>query len=568
MKKIFLISVFLTFFNLLFLANNSVFAACVTGDQCLVSGDKCCSGGQLYECEGMTSQTFLSTAASSQLSNWQALPYADVHDSPTAINVASAGYLGQEYNPAIGSYSIWREVYFFDTSVIPSGAVISGATFNVWGGLMNTITPFDITIQNGQPTYPHSPVVAEDYYYDNYSGNGGSLSTSSFVTGAYNNITITNLTWIQKGAITKLALKSSRDISAIAPTGSEYVFFGGSAQLQVSFSSGVWTPTQNCSTTSQVCCSGTTPTDPCSGATCQCCVAALTYTLTVSKSGTGSGTINGTGINCGFDCSESYTSGTSVALIASAAAGSTFASWSGGGCSGTGTCTVIMNANRSVTATFNTAVCQCSDGTLCNQCRTGSPPNYCDSSGNFVNRCGAPENCGCPSGQSCQADGSCTAPPPAPLPGGNWHTYLSDTTIIAYQGLVPCGKEVCIAPEMNGDEVELVGGIPNCTGGYKEITCTFCHFFVMIDGIVDFALAYVIFPLAALLFVIGGVLFIFSAGDPGRINQGKTIMKSVVIGILIIFLAWVVVNTILTLTGLINPALGWDPTKWFEITCQ
>jgi len=80
-------------------------------------------------------------------------------------------------------------------------------------------------------------------------------------------------------------------------------------------------------------------------------------TLTVTKTGSGSGTVTtGTrrfGINCGSDCSESYGSGTSVTLTASPASGSTFAGWSGGGCSGTGSCTMYMYADTSVTATFN-----------------------------------------------------------------------------------------------------------------------------------------------------------------------------------------------------------------------
>jgi hypothetical protein len=79
------------------------------------------------------------------------------------------------------------------------------------------------------------------------------------------------------------------------------------------------------------------------------------YTLTVSKSGTGTGTVTSSpsGIDCGSDCSESYNQGTSVTLTATAASGSIFEGWSGGGCSGTGTCTVTMNAAKSVTATFN-----------------------------------------------------------------------------------------------------------------------------------------------------------------------------------------------------------------------
>ena len=79
----------------------------------------------------------------------------------------------------------------------------------------------------------------------------------------------------------------------------------------------------------------------------------VTYTLTVAKAGTGSGTVTSSpaGINCGADCSEPYNSGTVVTLTPTAAAGSTFAGWSGA-CTGTGACQVTMNAAKSVTATF------------------------------------------------------------------------------------------------------------------------------------------------------------------------------------------------------------------------
>ncbi len=79
------------------------------------------------------------------------------------------------------------------------------------------------------------------------------------------------------------------------------------------------------------------------------------FTLSVSKSGTGSGTVTSSpgSINCGAACSDGFSAGTLVTLTATPAAGSVFAGWSGGGCTGTGTCTVTMNAAASVTATFN-----------------------------------------------------------------------------------------------------------------------------------------------------------------------------------------------------------------------
>jgi hypothetical protein len=79
------------------------------------------------------------------------------------------------------------------------------------------------------------------------------------------------------------------------------------------------------------------------------------YTLTVSKSGTGTGTVTSSpsGIYCGSDCSGSYNQGASVTLTATPASGSIFGGWSGGECSGTGSCSITMNSNQTITATFN-----------------------------------------------------------------------------------------------------------------------------------------------------------------------------------------------------------------------
>src|SRR5262249_11758286 len=81
---------------------------------------------------------------------------------------------------------------------------------------------------------------------------------------------------------------------------------------------------------------------------------ATQFTLSVTRDGSGSGTVtsNPAGINCGSTCSAPFDSGTVVTLTATPATGSTFAGWSGGGCSGTGACTLTMNAATAVTATF------------------------------------------------------------------------------------------------------------------------------------------------------------------------------------------------------------------------
>ncbi|CAK0763968.1 hypothetical protein CCP3SC15_3040001 [Gammaproteobacteria bacterium] len=76
--------------------------------------------------------------------------------------------------------------------------------------------------------------------------------------------------------------------------------------------------------------------------------------LTVAAAGTGSGTITSSpaGINCGVNCSTSYTPGMAVTLTATPSSGSVFTAWSGGGCTGTAGCTVTMDAAKTVTASF------------------------------------------------------------------------------------------------------------------------------------------------------------------------------------------------------------------------
>jgi nitrous oxidase accessory protein NosD len=74
------------------------------------------------------------------------------------------------------------------------------------------------------------------------------------------------------------------------------------------------------------------------------------YALTVNLSGSGSVSSSPSGILCGATCSASYASGTVVTLTASPSTGYAV-SW-GGACSGSGACTVTLNASSTVTATF------------------------------------------------------------------------------------------------------------------------------------------------------------------------------------------------------------------------
>ena len=78
----------------------------------------------------------------------------------------------------------------------------------------------------------------------------------------------------------------------------------------------------------------------------------VTYALTVTNGGNGSVVSNPSGIDCGSNCSASYSNGTQVTLTANPASGYRFSGW-GGACSGTGSCKVAMTAARTVSASFS-----------------------------------------------------------------------------------------------------------------------------------------------------------------------------------------------------------------------
>jgi hypothetical protein len=76
------------------------------------------------------------------------------------------------------------------------------------------------------------------------------------------------------------------------------------------------------------------------------------YTLSMTVTGSGMVTSNPAGIACSAGtCSASFPSGTGVTLTPS---GGSLTGW-GGACTGTGTCSVTMTANRAASATFSAA---------------------------------------------------------------------------------------------------------------------------------------------------------------------------------------------------------------------
>ncbi|MDO8743122.1 MAG: pilin [Candidatus Azambacteria bacterium] len=134
------------------------------------------------------------------------------------------------------------------------------------------------------------------------------------------------------------------------------------------------------------------------------------------------------------------------------------------------------------------------------------------------------------------------------------NNYQADGKTINYEGLIPCGKSKD-KPLEPGESEEV------------RNPCQFCHFFVMFKAILDFALKLVIM-IAVLMFVYGGFLYLTGGSNPGQMQTAKEVLRSTVIGLIIIFAAWVIINTVFIFFGLSSFGLSLTgPGKWFIINC-
>ena len=149
--------------------------------------------------------------------------YATVHDAVAGDGISGGAgetfSLGQFFDDP-NYYAIYRGFLYFDTSSIPAGATITSVILGLYVKNDFSDTDFDVVIQDGQPDHPESPLVYGDYNKNYYSGNHGQVSTVGISIAGYTNITV-DPTIVTKEGITKLCIRSSRDISSITPTGAE-----------------------------------------------------------------------------------------------------------------------------------------------------------------------------------------------------------------------------------------------------------------------------------------------------------------------------------------------------------
>jgi hypothetical protein len=144
--------------------------------------------------------------------------FLDAWNATTAENIVDNEQLWLRCAKVFSLYDIMRAYLYFNTSILPSNAIILEANLTLYCISKNSDN--NITIQNGQPTYPHNILELSDFWQGHYSGDGGTITASEITTQEFFTIQFTDdgETWINKGNLTKLCLRMSDDINAIAPT--------------------------------------------------------------------------------------------------------------------------------------------------------------------------------------------------------------------------------------------------------------------------------------------------------------------------------------------------------------
>lgn len=93
------------------------------------------------------------------------------------------------------------------------------------------------------------------------------------------------------------------------------------------------------------------------------------------------------------------------------------------------------------------------------------------------------------------------------------------------QGLVPCGTST-------------------------TRPCTICDTGVLVINVTNFLIYAIAVPLASLMIVIGGIMLMVGSASEERVRAGKKILTNALIGIVIVFIAWLFVDTVIkVLTG-------------------
>ena len=105
---------------------------------------------------------------------------------------------------------------------------------------------------------------------------------------------------------------------------------------------------------------------------------------------------------------------------------------------------------------------------------------------------------------------------------------------------------------------------PNLTGDPDWEGCQFCDIFVLGNNIMVYIMTCLAPIVIGLMLILGGFYVMISGVDPEKLKTGKSIITSAIIGLVVIFTSWVIINTFLSTMGIAT----WTGLRtWWQFKC-
>ena len=88
--------------------------------------------------------------------------------------------------------------------------------------------------------------------------------------------------------------------------------------------------------------------------------------------------------------------------------------------------------------------------------------------------------------------------------------------------------------------------------------CNLCHLWHLASNIINFLSFNLAIPLATLLFVAAGVIFLISGGNQEKVALARNIFTNTVIGLVIIFCSWMLIDTLIKSIATSGTTEAWN----------
>jgi hypothetical protein len=135
---------------------------------------------------------------------------------------------------------------------------------------------------------------------------------------------------------------------------------------------------------------------------------------------------------------------------------------------------------------------------------------------------------------------------------------VSLTLLFIFSNTVLAENECTVDPKATGI---VPCGVSKDSNGMPTCPCNISFFFVMLARIYDFLVKYIATTLATIMIIVGAVFMMISAGNPSLAGTGRKMVYSAIIGMILVFGSWLIVNALLELIGYTPPS----GVNWYSL---